>query len=64
MLKSKLCDYSDAYILVSGAITITEAGDAAKKADERKKEVIFKNCSPFTDCISKTNNIQIIMQKI
>ena len=66
MLKSKLCDYSDAYILVSGAITITEAGDydAAKKADERKKEVIFKNCSPFTDGISKTNNIQIIMQKI
>ena len=32
MLRSSLCDYSDVYILVSGTITITEAGadDAAK----------------------------------
>ena len=39
MLKSSLCDYSDAYILVKGAITITGAGDniAARQADERNK---------------------------
>ena len=54
MLKSSLCDYSDAYILVSGTITITEAGadDAAKRLDERNKGAIFKNFAPFTDYIS------------
>ena len=61
MLKSSLCDYSDAYILVSGTITITGAGadDAAKRLDERNKGVIFKNCAPFTDWISEINNTQI-----
>ena len=51
----------DAYILVSGAITIAGGGDdaAAKQPNERNKEVIFKNCKPFTDCISKINNIQV-----
>ena len=43
MLKSSLCDYSDAYILVSGTITITRADDAAKRADERKKKEQFLN---------------------
>ena len=39
MLKSSLCDYSDAYILVKGKITITGRGDnaAARQADERDK---------------------------
>ena len=61
MFRSSLCDYSDAYILVSGTITITGAGadDAAKRLDERNKGVIFKNCAPFTDCISEINNTQI-----
>ena len=61
MLRSSLCDYSDAYIFVSGTITITGAGvdDAAKRLDERNKGVIFKNCAPFTDCISEINNTQI-----
>ena len=53
--------YSDAYLLVSGTITITGAGadDDAKRLDERNKGVIFKNCAPFTDCISEINNTQI-----
>ena len=61
MLKSSLCDYSDAYILVKGTITITGAGNdaAARQADERDKVVIFKNCAPFTNCISEINNTQI-----
>ena len=44
MLRSNLCDYADAYILVKGTITITGAGndDAAKRLDERNKGVIFK----------------------
>ena len=45
MLRPSLCDYADAYILVKGTISITSAGDdAAKRADERDKGVIFKNC--------------------
>ena len=61
MLKSILCDYSDAYILVKGKITITGAGaDAAgRQADERDKGVAFKNCAPFTNCISEINNTQV-----
>ena len=60
MLKSSLRDYSDAYILVKGKITITGAGDdaAVRKADERDKVVAFKNCAPFTICISNINNVK------
>ena len=61
MLKPSLCDYSDAYILVSGTITIdgAESHDEAKRLDEYYKEVIFKNYASFTDCISEINNTQI-----
>ena len=61
MLRSNLCDYADAYILVKGTITITGAGDddAAKQLDERNKGVIFKICAPFTKCISRINNTDI-----
>ena len=55
MLKSSLCDHSDAYILVKGTITITGAGAdaAARQADERDKGVAFKNCASFINCISE-----------
>ena len=61
MLRTKLCDYSDAYILVSGTITITGVGnyDAARQLDERNEGVIFNNYAPFTDCINEINNTQI-----
>ena len=61
MLRSSLCDYSDAHILVKGKITVTLAGDnaAARQADERDKGVAFKNCAPFTNCISEINDTQI-----
>ena len=61
MLKSSLCDYGDAYILVKGKIKITRAGDdaAARQADERDKSAAFKNCAPFTNCISEINNTQV-----
>ena len=61
MLKSGLCDYSDAYILVKRKITITGAGDdaAARQADEIDKGVAFKNCAPVTNFISEINNTQI-----
>ena len=61
MLKSSLYDYSDAYILVKGTITVNGRGaDAeARQADERDKGVAFKNCAPFINCISEINNTQI-----
>ena len=61
MLRSNLCNFSDAYILVKGAITITGAGNnaATRQADERNKDVIFKNCAPFVKCISMLNNAEI-----
>ena len=61
MLKSSLCDYIDAYILVKGRITIAGAGDdaAVRQADERDEGVAFKNCAPFTNCISEINNTQV-----
>ena len=61
MLKSSLCDYSDAYILVKGKITITGAGAdaAARQADERDKSVALKSYALFTSCKSDINNIEI-----
>ena len=58
MLKSSLRDYSDAYILAKGTITITGAGAdaAARQTDERNKGVAFKNCAPFINCISEIND--------
>ena len=61
MLKSSLCDYSDAYILVKGKITITGVGAdaAARQTDERDKGVAFKNCAPFINCVSEINNTDL-----
>ena len=61
MIRSNLCDYSDAYILVSGTLSITGASndDAARRVEERNKGVISKNCAPFTECIKSINNTQI-----
>ena len=59
MLKSSLCHYSDAYILVKGTITVNNTADADADANNTNKKVIFKNCAPFTNCISKLNNTQI-----
>ena len=59
MLKSSLCDYSDAYILVKGTISINNAAAQGAAANNTNKKAIFKNCAPFTNCISENNNTQI-----
>ena len=53
--------YAYAYILVKEKITIAGVRDdaAARRADERNKSVIFKNCVSFTKCIIKINNMEI-----
>ena len=47
LLESNLCNYSDAYVLVTGNITVT-GGDANTK-------VAFKNCAPFRECRAEIN---------
>ena len=53
MLRSSLCDYSDAYILVKGNITVNNTAADGAAANNTNKKVIIKNCAPFTNCISK-----------
>ena len=59
MLKSSLCDYSDAYILVKGTISINNTAAQGAAANNTNKKVIFKNGAPFTNCINEINNMQI-----
>ena len=59
MLRSSLCDYSDAYILVKGNISVNNTAAASAAANNTNKKVIFKNCAPFINCISKINNTDI-----
>ena len=59
MLKSSLCDYSDAYILVKGTISANNTVASSAAANNTNKKVIFKNCAPFTNCIREINNTQI-----
>ena len=59
MLRYSLCDYSDTYILVRGNISVNNTAAAGADASNTNKKVIFKNCAPFTDCISKINNTQV-----
>ena len=67
MLKSHLCDCSDAYVLVKGTKTTTgveRVGTASQRqtvreTDKIDKQVMFKSCESFTDCIIEINNAQI-----
>ena len=59
MPRSSLCDYSDAYILVKGNITVNNTASAGATANNTNKKLVFKNCAPFISCISKINNTQI-----
>ena len=60
-IESSLCDYSDAYVLVTGNIAVTRtiaapAGSPAGTEPQRKQpltaatQVAFKNCAPFEKC--------------
>ena len=55
MLRSDLCDFSDAYNVVEETITLEGDNDANK----RNKNPAFKNNAPFINCISKINGVQI-----
>ena len=59
MLKTNFCDYSDAYILVEGTMTVVSNSAATANVNNTNQKVIFKNCVSFTDCISEINNTRI-----
>ena len=59
IIRSRLCDYSDAYILVKGTITVENTAVEGADPNNRNKKVIFKNYTPFTDCIGEINNKEI-----
>ena len=46
MLRSDLCNFIDAYIVVKGSITVTDPDEA-----KRNKSITFKNNAPFMNCI-------------
>ena len=52
MLHSDVCDFSDAYIVVKGTITVTGTNNRSRK----NRFLAFKNNAPFISCISKVNN--------
>ena len=58
MLRSNLCNYSDAYILVKGTITVAAPGannDANNTRDKKNRPLILKNNAPFVSCITRIN---------
>ena len=54
MLRSDLCDFSDAYTVVKETFTVTDPDEA-----KINRSVAFKNNVPFINCISKINGEQI-----
>ena len=54
MLRSDLCNYSNAYIVVKETITVTNPDNG-----KRNKAVAFKNNAPFIKCILKINGVKI-----
>ena len=58
ILKSILCDYSNAYLLVKGNITVNNTAAADANANNTNKKVTL-SCAPFGNYISEINNTQI-----
>ena len=59
MLRSRLCDGSDAYILVKGNITVTNIAVQGQPNNGTKKKVKPKSYPPFVKYIRRTNNTQV-----
>ena len=56
MIRSNLCDYSNVYIHAQATITVPSTTAAAASVHNTNKVIIFKNCTPFTNCISEVNS--------
>ena len=56
MLRSILCDYGQAYILVNRTMTVEAS---AASGGNNNMQVVFRNCAPFTNCMSEISNTHI-----
>ena len=56
MLRSDLCDYADAYVLVNGTIRVTANAGANNIRGKKDRKLILKNNAPFASCITRINN--------
>ena len=56
MLRSDLCDFSHAYVVVKGIATVSAD---ERDRDEMNRQVILKNNAPFISCISKINGVLV-----
>ena len=61
VLRSSLCDYSDACILVKWNIAVNNTAAEGSAVNNTNKKIIFITCAPFTDCISKKILRQIML---
>ena len=59
MIRPSFCDYSNAYILLKGTITLPNTAAKGATVNNTNKKVIFKNFAPFIDCITEINNTQV-----
>ena len=59
MIRSSLLDYSDAYILVKGTITVPNTTAAGAAVNNTNRKVAFKNCAPFRRRITEIKNTQV-----
>ena len=55
MLRSDLCDYSDAFVVVTGDITV----ERANNRDKKTRSLAFKNNVQFISCSSKIDGVLI-----
>ena len=58
-LRANLCDYSDAYREVKITITVPNMWTQEATWNHRNKNVIFRNCTPFTNCTGEINNTKV-----
>ena len=59
LVLNDLCNYSNAYILVKGTITVANIAVQDALNNAANKKATFKNFTPFTNCISRINNTQV-----
>ena len=60
MIRARLCDYNDAYILINGTIRVPNTAGDGGAVNNANKKVIFENCPPFTSCITKISNAKVV----
>ena len=63
IIRSSLCSYSDAYIIVKETITVPNTAAAGAAVNNTNKKVVFKNCAPFTrvQCIRLSGQFQVCL---